>query len=340
MALSIALPLFTMLAWGQEDERETWNKERILTAAMGLSLGFEIGCDATPVASSAWAGTQEQVAELHGGRLSPYDGVVFPNFHYVQIEHIVARKEADVSGLCGRGEAERRAFAGDLLNLTLAPGSLNASKSDGDIHEIMSAETSVFRDSLTPDAKCWFAAQSIRVKDKYALTVDLEERNTLLEVLGECEEEQVHRPRLGDGSDWRFRSELLSALTLASDVQIGQCATPVTDPTRLQSAADIVSTHLTEVACRSYLLPSERPVVETLPSDGADGGQTHPPTNPRSAQIEAQKACIQALDEQNLSRTCGNVSRACTTVEPILEGEPLYQFLRDADGNGIVCQSL
>ena len=41
------------------------------------------------------------------------------------IEHIVARSEAHDSGLCGRDGNTKRAFARDLLNLTLASPSVN-----------------------------------------------------------------------------------------------------------------------------------------------------------------------------------------------------------------------
>ena len=88
------------------------------------------------VISDGWEDKEPDIASLHGGRFSPYDGLCFPNFHYVEIEHIVARKEADESGMCDRPIAEREDFAADLLNLTFAPGSLNASKGKRDAGEL------------------------------------------------------------------------------------------------------------------------------------------------------------------------------------------------------------
>ena len=171
---------------GQEIDYESWDRARVLTAVRGLSERQEYACRSTGVPASAWAGTQDAIAELHGGRLSPYDGVAFPNYRYVQIEHIVSRKEADESGLCARRIEARTAFATDALNLTLAPGSLNASKGDRDLHDVQSAETSLFRDSLTDHALCWWAAQTVRVKAKHRLSADAGERAALLSVLGSC----------------------------------------------------------------------------------------------------------------------------------------------------------
>ena len=356
--LRIAVGLLAAVPLASGQEREAWNKWRVLLALDSLAVAPERECSVQPVASAAWRGQQEAIAELHGGLLSPYDGIVFPNFHYVQIEHIVSRAEADQSGMCARGIQVRTAFAADVLNLTLAPGSLNASKGDRDAHDIEVAGQSVFRDSLTPHARCWWVAQSIRVKDKYGLSVDAAERSAMRSIINGCTDAQVYRPTLPAGSDWMLRSEFLGALT--GQRQIGLCADPVTDLAQLRLTAAIVSPYLPNMACVPYVLPSDRPPVEgpqtggTTPggtTTGTGGGQPvenptagtdppPPPPNPRASQIEAQRACIGTLEAQGLNKNCTNIRRSCPSVAPIRTGEPLYGYLRDTDRDGVVCESL
>ena len=70
------------------------------------------------------------VAELKGKFYSPYTGETFTRAVEVDIEHIVARSEAHDSGLCAADIFTRRAFASDMLNLTLAePGCESKSES-------------------------------------------------------------------------------------------------------------------------------------------------------------------------------------------------------------------
>ena len=300
-------------SFGQSSEEE-WSRPRILSALSWLQVSAESMCSVAEVGSSAWAGTQDSIAELHGGLLSPYDGVVFPNYHYVQIDHIVARKEADESGMCDRGEAMRTEFAADILNLTLAPGSLNASKGDRDFHDVQSAESSVFRDSLTEHGLCWWAAHTVRVKSKYGLSVDPDEKAALRSVLNSCADEHVFRPKLAEGADWMFRSEFIAAL--AGEFEIAACHVAVESLEGLRSSAMLVSSHLPNIAC--------------IPDD----------PDPRTGQTAAQTACIATLDAAGDPTNCGNIGRRCPDVGPILRGEPLYGSVRDADNDGIACEGL
>lgn len=299
------------VSFGQSSEEE-WNRSRVLSALSGLQVSVESSCSVDAIDSSAWAGTQDSIAALHGGRLSPYDGIVFPNYHYVQIEHIVARKEADESGLCRMGETARTNFAADILNLTLAPGSLNASKGDSDLHEVQSAETSLFRDSLTDHALCWWAAQTVRVKSKHGLSVDPDEKAALSSVLTACADEYVFRPKLAEGADWTFRSEFVDALT--GEREIAACHETVENSEVLRSSATVVSSHLPNLACISG--------------------------DPRAEQKAAQTACIATLEAGGYRTNCDNVELYCPDVDPILRGEPLYGSLRDTDSDGIVCEGL
>ena len=68
---------------------------------------------------------EPQIAARLGGVRSKYTGRVFHSLEEPDIEHIVARSEAHDSGLCRADRETRRAFAADLLNLTLAAPRLN-----------------------------------------------------------------------------------------------------------------------------------------------------------------------------------------------------------------------
>ena len=293
---------------------EQWSRQEILSALSGLQVSPESECEAEGVESSTWVGLQDRIAELHDGPLSPYDGIVFPNYHYVQIEHIVARKEADESGLCNQGQEKRKEFAADLLNLTLAPGSLNASKGDRDAHDIETAETSLFRENLTEHGRCWWAAHTVRVKEKHMLSVDADEKSSLNSILEDCVEAQVYRPKLAAGTDWVFRAEFLVELDGAHAIL--QCSDPVADASSLEQAVGVASPHLSSIAC-----------VQAV--------------DPRAARIaDVQNACIQVLESKKLSITCANIQANCPDVDPILEGEPLYGSGRDRDSDGVACEDL
>ena len=61
-----------------------------------------------------------------------YEPRIFASGWETQIEHMVAAYEAHISGLCDRTVGERRAFASDLNNYTLASPELNREKGSGD----------------------------------------------------------------------------------------------------------------------------------------------------------------------------------------------------------------
>lgn len=103
-----------------------------------------------------WEQAEPAITSLHGSLFSPHDGLCFPDFHYVDVKHIVARKEADESGMSVRPAAERAAFAIDLLNFTLPPSSLNASRGRKDAGDLASAERSSLRDVPTSEGKCFW----------------------------------------------------------------------------------------------------------------------------------------------------------------------------------------
>lgn len=120
---------------------------------------------------------QQVVSRMDGRIYSPYSGRHFPTAGDTEVEHIVAKSEAHDSGLCAAPASERQRFAGDLENLTLASGGLNRRKSAKD--------AAAWLPPLIAN-RCWFAARVTMVRDRYNLTVDREERDTLEAILRRC----------------------------------------------------------------------------------------------------------------------------------------------------------
>ena len=308
----------TPLALGQEtevvrDSREDWDVATIRTELGNISVLPETECSES-VISDGWEDKEPDIASLHGGRFSPYDGLCFPNFHYVEIEHIVARKEADESGMCDRPIAEREEFAADLLNLTFAPGSLNASKGKRDAGELSTAVQSLFSDELTAEGRCFWASQTVRVKRKYSMSVDMQERDALAAILLNCETEQtsVARPVAPVECEWAVRPEFAAAVVGTPNEPGAYCADVVEDQSWLAAQQ-----YASGIICIS----------------GAD---------PRADQVAAQDACKAELD----SITCTKIREQCPSVGPIHRGEPMYQAKgengnsNDSDEDGIYCEDL
>ena len=123
---------------------------------------------------------EAQIVAAMGGRIyGPYTGRTFASTRQTDIEHMVATSEAHDSGLCAASAATRRAFARDLLNLTLAAPEVNRcdlrGKCGKDAGEWLPARND-----------CWFATRVIRVKRRYGLTVDRREAQALEQVLSNC----------------------------------------------------------------------------------------------------------------------------------------------------------
>ena len=157
------------------------------TAASANGLGVRIGpenrcshydSDDYPYPPSV----EPRIVNQQGGRIyGPYTGAYFASIRETDIEHIVARSEAHDSGLCGRGSAEKRAFARDLLNLTLASPSVNRhQKSDKDLAQWLPALN-----------RCWYVNQVVLVKRKYDLSMDRAEAETARRVLASCSSTQM-----------------------------------------------------------------------------------------------------------------------------------------------------
>ncbi len=117
------------------------------------------------------------VAEMGGMVYGPYTGRVFSDRGETDIEHIVARSEAHDSGLCAADSGTRRRFSSDILNLTLAAPNVNR-------YQKVAKDAAEWLPELN---RCWFADRVVRVRQKYALTIDRREAEALESVLSGCE---------------------------------------------------------------------------------------------------------------------------------------------------------
>lgn len=120
-------------------------------------------------------------AQMGGLIYSPYTGRVFASDTETDIEHIVATSEAHDSGLCAATSEVRRAFASDLLNLTMASPQVNRYEKSG-------KDASEWLPELN---RCWFANRILQVRLKYGLTIDRAEANALESILSSCESTEM-----------------------------------------------------------------------------------------------------------------------------------------------------
>ena len=119
---------------------------------------------------------EDQIVAGLGRIYGPYTGQCFDSTGETDIEHIVARSEAHDSGMCAASAATKRAFARDLLNLTLASPSVNRfQKSAKDVAEWLPSLNA-----------CWYVARTLEVRRKYDLTIDRREVDAAERVLSMC----------------------------------------------------------------------------------------------------------------------------------------------------------
>lgn len=130
---------------------------------------------------------EQAIAAQIGGMFSPYTLHCFPSLSGTQgsdIEHIVAAEEAHDSGLSERPIDERKTFASDLNNLTLAKPYVN--------RYLKKAKNPA---QWMPDNnRCWFVNQVVKVKRKYSLYMDQQEYNVVKRVLDSCESFEMEKP--------------------------------------------------------------------------------------------------------------------------------------------------
>ena len=114
----------------------------------------------------------------YGGIYDPYELRWYDSRDSVDIEHIVAAREAHDSGLCNdRLDGDiREQFANDTLNLVLVNSAINRRKGAQDAAEWWPSHN-----------QCWFARQVITVRNAYRLSIDSEERGSLADKINECD---------------------------------------------------------------------------------------------------------------------------------------------------------
>ena len=111
----------------------------------------------------------------------PYENRLFQDVFtfYVDsvvIEHIVSRREAHCSGMADSTTVKQSDFSRDVANLTFATSYYN--------YEIKSHRD---RRTFEPTYNdCWYVGVVVRVKHKWGLSVDEEEKEVLASVLEDC----------------------------------------------------------------------------------------------------------------------------------------------------------
>ena len=252
------------------------------------------------------------VREL-GGIYSPYTGQRFASTGETDIEHMVARSEAHDSGLCAADAATRRAFARDPLNLTLAsPGVNRGFKGASDAAEWMPQRN-----------RCWFAARVVAVRQRWGLTIDAPEARALDTVLSGCATTELDL----SGGDW---------------ADMAQGAVGSADALRLWD--DNGNGMITCAEARRHgIAPVRRghpayPFMRDADGDGVVCELGGAPA--RASQAPAPRPGLpDALrlwdDNGNGMITCAEARRH--GIAPVRRGHPAYPFMRDADGDGVVC---
>ena len=120
---------------------------------------------------------------LKGTLNDPYTGTVIAfvrgqgTSNAVQIDHVVALSDAWQKGAQRWSTARRTAFANDPLNLLAVDGPTNQRKGDGDAATWLPPRKAF---------RCAYVARQIAVKQRYALTVTLAERDAMVRVLTAC----------------------------------------------------------------------------------------------------------------------------------------------------------
>ena len=125
----------------------------------GLVVAPELRCsDYEPEQYRHPPGLEDAVFAALGDKLyEAYTGVYYDHVRDIQVDHIVAKREAHDSGGCAWAPSLRREFARDLDNLALASPTLDLGiKAGNDAAEWL------------PDFnRCWYAGAVVAVRRKY-----------------------------------------------------------------------------------------------------------------------------------------------------------------------------
>lgn len=142
----------------------------------GLKVEPEDTCSEYNTAEYPSGSTLDVIkSNVLGGIFGAYENRCFDAYEDVDVDHLIAKKEAHDSGLCAADAQTKINFTNDLENIALASPSVNRSKGARDPAEW-----------LPEHSACWYVWQVLRVKRKYDLTIDEDEQNAIEEVLQDC----------------------------------------------------------------------------------------------------------------------------------------------------------
>ena len=130
------------------------------------------------------ASIEQRIVIRQGGVFSPYSMRCFGDLGATDIEHIVANSEAHESGMGSRSREERRRYATDLDNLTLAAPRLNR-------YEKRAKDPANW---LPENNRCWYVGKYLEIKRKYGLSMDQAEADAVLTVYRSCSTFEIKRP--------------------------------------------------------------------------------------------------------------------------------------------------
>lgn len=132
-------------------------------------------------------GTNDCVVKT-GTLAGPYTGKTIEFQHgegtsdLIQIDHVVALRDAWESGAWEWEPSKRLEFANDPLNLLAVDGDANQDKQASNADEWLPAQKSY---------RCPYVARQIAVKKKYGLSVTNAERAAMTDVLRDCPQEPL-----------------------------------------------------------------------------------------------------------------------------------------------------
>ncbi len=159
------------------------------------------------------ASVENRIVRSMGGKVfGPYTGTLFASTRQTDIEHIISLSEAHDSGMCNRSSTEKRRFASDLLNLTLASPSVNRNRKSGkDVSE------------WTPERNaCWYAARTVKVRQVYNLTIDQAEMEAVRDILSDCSSDAMDMTVATSSSGGKGSNSKVSALQRWDDNRNGR----------------------------------------------------------------------------------------------------------------------
>ncbi len=160
---------------------------------------------------------------IEGDWYSPYDGLTHTDPSDLDIDHVVALKEAWDSGAHSWTAARRRAFANDMSDarsLIAVTASVNRSKGDKDPSNWMPPNRADW---------CRYIADWVAVKVRWGLTMDQSEHGRISKLArGECASTTI--VAWGRGSNTRPAGGTTTQTTAPGSGAVGTTVPPVTSP--------------------------------------------------------------------------------------------------------------